>query len=72
MRAGVLGAEVMDVAGRDERQPRLLGEAGERGIDALLDLEVRVLELDVRVVAAEDLREPVEVQIGRASCRERV
>ncbi len=66
MRARVLVAEVVDVAGRHRRQPALLGERDELGIDPLLDVEVRVLELDVDPVAAEDLLEPVELRLGVA------
>ena len=61
VRVGVGGGEVVDVAGRDEGQLRLGGELDELRVDALLDLEARVLELDVGVVAAEDLRQPVEL-----------
>jgi hypothetical protein len=61
VRVGVGLREVVDVARRDERQVGLGGELGELGIDALLHLEPGVLQLDVGVVAAEDLREPVEV-----------
>ena len=64
MRPCVLVLQVVDVAGRDERKPRLAGERDELRVDALLDLEPGVLELDVRVVAAEDLRQPVEVGGG--------
>ena len=56
--------EVVDVAGRDERQPRLRRELEQVRVDPLLDVEVRVLELDVDVVAAEHLHEPVEVGLG--------
>ena len=61
MRVGVGGGEVVDVAGRDERQLRLGGELDELGVDALLHVEARVLELDVGALAPEDLRQPVEV-----------
>ena len=61
MRVRVLGREVVDVAGGDERQLRLGGELDELRVDALLHVEAGVLELDVGRVAAEDLREPVEV-----------
>jgi hypothetical protein len=73
--AGVLVPEVVDVAGRDGRQAPLLGERDELGVDPLLDVEVRVLELDVDAVAAEDLLEPVELASAsaggspRAPCR---
>ena len=61
MRVGVGGGEVVDVAGRDERQLRLGGELDELRVDALLHLEARVLQLDVGALAPEDLRQPVEV-----------
>ena len=57
-------AQVVDVAGGDGRQAALLGELDELRGDPLLHLEVRVLELDVDVVAAEDLLEPVELRLG--------
>ena len=61
VRVGVGGGEVVDVAGRDERQLRLGGELDELRVDALLHVEARVLELDVGALAPEDLRQPVEV-----------
>ena len=70
----VLVAEVVDVARRHERQARGGGELRELGVDPLLLGEPRVLDLDVRRVAAEDLREPVEVGGGvlRAALLERL
>ena len=62
--ARVLGAEVVDVARRDGRQVALAGERDELGHDPRLHVEVRVLELDVDLVAAEDLLEPVELGLG--------
>ena len=59
----------MDVARRDERQAALGGEPGQRLEDRLLDVEVAVLELDVRVVAPEDLLQPVELHLGVAHPR---
>ena len=64
MGARVLGAEVVDVARRDRRQAALAGERDELGHDPRLHVEVRVLELDVDLVAAEDLLEPVELGLG--------
>ena len=61
VRPGVLVPEVVDVAGRDRRQPGDGGQLVELGQDAPLHLEVRVLQLDVDVVAPEDLDEPVEL-----------
>ena len=58
---GVGRVEVVDVPGRDERQPEPLGEAGQPLEGGLLDVEPDVLQLDVRRVPAEDLREPVEL-----------
>ncbi len=74
VRARVLVAEVVDVAGGDERQARALGEAGQLGVDSRLRLEARVLDLDVGLVAAEDLEEPVEVtrRVGLARFLERL
>ena len=48
-RVGV--AQVVDVAGRDGRQPLLRGELDELRQDPRLHVEVRVLQLDVDVVA---------------------
>ena len=62
----ILVPQVVDVAGGDRRQATLLGELDELRRDPLLHLEVRVLELDVDVVAAEDLLEPVELCLGVA------
>ena len=64
VRIGVGGGEVVDVTGRDERQLRLGGELHELGVDALLHVEARVLELDVGALASEDLRQPVEIRAG--------
>ena len=64
VRARVLVAQVVDVAGRDERQVPARGQVDELRVDPLLHLEMRVLELDVDVVGAEDLRQPVELGLG--------
>ena len=64
VRARVFVPEVVHVAGRDERQARLARELRQAGVDPRLDLEARVLHLDVGRVAPEDLREPVEVGAG--------
>ena len=64
MRVGVGRVEVVDVAGRDERQPSLRCERRELVEDRLLDVEPRVLELDVDVVVAEELLEPIELLLG--------
>ena len=61
VRIGVSGGEVVDVAGRDERQLRLGSELDELGVDALLHVEASILELDVGALAPENLRQPVEV-----------
>ena len=74
MRVRVLGGQVVDVAGRDERQLRFGGELDELRVDALLHVEARVLELDVGAVAPEDLRQPVEVgaRVGGPALLERL
>ena len=64
MGARVVVQQVVDVAGRDERQTGRLGEPGQLRVDPLLRLEPRILDLDVRRVLAEDLDEPVEVGGG--------
>ena len=43
MRVRVLGVEVVDVPGGDERKARLLGQSYQLGVDLLLLLEPRVL-----------------------------
>ena len=74
VRVGVGGGEVVDVAGGDERQLRLGGELHELRVDALLHVEPRVLELDVSVLAPEDLCQPVEIvaRVGRPVLLERL
>ena len=64
MRACVGVAEVVDVAGCDGGNSALRCELDELRQDALLDLQVRVLQLDVHVVGAEGLREAVELGLG--------
>ncbi len=73
VRVRVGSVEVVDVAGRDDGKPPLRRERGQRLEERLLDVDVPVLELDVGRVAAEDLREPVEVGlcIARAVLHER-
>ena len=56
--------EVVDVAGGDERDAGLLGEGGELRVDPRLLVEAGVLDLDVDVVAAEDLGQAIEVRGG--------
>ena len=60
----VLVAQVVDVAGRDEREARVGRELREERVDPRLLREPRVLDLDVDVVAPEHLREPVQVGRG--------
>ncbi len=62
MCARVLVMEVVDVAGGDERELGLIGEPRELGVDPLLGLEARVLDLDVGGVVPEDLHQAVEVR----------
>src|SRR5262249_40626023 len=62
--ARVLVPEVVDVARSHRRQAALLGERDELRDDALLHVEVRVLELDVDAVAPEDLLETVKLRLG--------
>src|SRR4029079_19214434 len=61
VRLGVLVPQVVNVAGRDQRQAGLARELLQRRVDLRLDVKPRVLDLDVGRVAPEDLREPVEV-----------
>ncbi len=64
VRRRVLVAEVVDVAGGDERDPRPLRERDEPGIDVLLDRQARILELDEDLVAPEHVHEPGELSLG--------
>ena len=64
VRPRVLVAQVVDVAGRDERDARRSGERDEPGVDLLLDRQPGVLELDVDGVPAEDLDEAGELRLG--------
>ena len=57
----VLVTQIVDIARGDEREAGLLRELCELGIDARLLGEPGVLDLDVDVVPAEHLRQPVEV-----------
>ncbi len=66
-RVGV--AEVVDVAGRDGRHARLARELDELRQDALLHVEVGVLQLDVDVVAAEHLLRAGRARRGRRRAR---
>ena len=61
VRHGVGGGQVVDVAGAHERQARVARQRRERRVDGRLDVDAAVLELDVDVVAAEDLDEPVDL-----------
>ena len=66
MGVGVGRVEVVNVTRRDERKASLRREPGQRLEDRLLDVELRVLELDVGVVASEDLLQAVELHLGVA------
>ena len=61
---GVARVEVVHVARRHERKPGLLRECDQPWVDLLLLGEPRVLELDVRRVAPDDLHESVEILAG--------
>ncbi|MEZ5081244.1 MAG: hypothetical protein R2878_11435 [Thermoleophilia bacterium] len=61
MRLGVVLARVVRVARGHHRLPGVLRELRELGVDPSLDVEARVLDLDVDVVRAEDLHESVEL-----------
>ena len=61
VRERVAGVEVVDVARRHEGQPGLLGECDQLRVHLLLLGEPRVLDLDVRRVAPDDLDEAVEI-----------
>ncbi len=64
MRQRVLAPEVVDVAGGNERHLLSTGQLDEVRVDPLLHVETGVLQLDVDVVAPEDLGEPVELGLG--------
>ena len=65
MRAGVVLADVVRVAGGDHRLTALAGERRQMAVDRLLDGEARVLDLDVDVLGTEDLHEVVELAARR-------
>src|SRR5262249_18178684 len=73
VRACVFVAEVVDVAGRDRRQLALAGELDELREDAVLDRQVRVLQLDVDAGWAERFLESYEFRfrVGRTVLLER-
>lgn len=60
VRIGILGAQVVHVAGADERHAGLAVEPQQHLVARLVDVEARVLDLDVDVVAPEDREQPVE------------
>ena len=60
----VFVTQVVDIAGRNEREPGALGQAREQGVDPRLRLEPRVPDLDVGLVATEDLDE-LATSLGR-------
>src|SRR6185312_15887587 len=64
VRDGVVTGEVVDVAGADHRQPRVPGQVDQRRQDPRLHVDAAVLDLDVDVVATEDLHQPVELRAG--------
>ncbi len=64
MRARVLVAQVVDVSGGDERQPRGGRDLRQRDVDALLHLQPRVLDLEVDGLAPEDVAEPGHLRLG--------
>ena len=53
--------EVVDVARADERQAGVAGQGREARVDARLDVDAAVLQLDVDLVLAEDVDERVEL-----------
>ena len=61
VRVGVRPARVVRVARRHQRQPGVHGQRAQAGVDAGLDLQPRVLDLHVDVVAPEDLGQRVEL-----------
>src|SRR4029453_19440135 len=65
--------EVLDIPGRDERQAGRLGELPEVGVDSLLDVDPRVLDLEVRRIRPEDVTKICDLLLGlgRVSVLER-
>ncbi len=61
VRRRILGAQVVHVARADDRQPGVGGEREQAGIDAPVLVDAGVLQLDVDVLAPEDLHEAVEL-----------
>lgn len=61
---GVLAARVVRVAGGHHGQPRVDGQPAQVLVEPGLDVEAGVLDLDVEVVPAEDLRQIVQLLAG--------
>ena len=57
----VLGAQIVHVAGPDHGEARVGRQGQQAGVDALVLIDAGVLQLDVDVLAAEDLHEAVEL-----------
>ena len=64
VRRRVLVAQVVDVAGGDQRDPGSLRKRDEPGIDLLLDRQAGILELDEDLVAPEHVDEPDQLGLG--------
>ena len=64
VRLGILGAQVVHVAGADHREAGVGGQGEQPGVDRAVLVDARVLQLDVDVLAPEDLHEPVELLAG--------
>ena len=60
----VVGCQVVDVARADQRQPGIRCQRSQHGVDPRLDVDLAVLQLDVHLVLAEDLHQPVELAAG--------
>ena len=58
VRLGVPLPQVVDVVGRDERQPEVAGERDDAAIDDFLFLDALVLHLEEEVVLAQDVAQP--------------
>jgi hypothetical protein len=67
-------AEVVHVAGRDQRQAGGLGELRHVRVDPLLDLDARVLDLEVGRIRPEDVAKICNLLLGlgRISVLERL
>ena len=64
VRIGVLGTQVVHVAGADRGQAELVGQLDQHGVDLPVLVQVGILDLDVEVLPAEDLDHQIHLLAG--------